>query len=177
MRARDLEREKVELAGQLEQCQVELEQVKAQVKALAALPPDKQEDVYSLRAVRINRFTGFYDKDEDGRREKLIVYLQPVDQTGDVLKAPGTASVQLWDLSRPGGQALLAQWQVGPEEIRKLWYNSLTSPSYRLTFDFAATPEMLAQPLTVKATFIDYLSGQVFNAQHVIQPRNDAPKQ
>jgi cell division protein FtsB len=35
MKVRDLEQEKARLAGQLEQCRVETEQVKAQVKALA----------------------------------------------------------------------------------------------------------------------------------------------
>jgi len=171
MKARDLEREKAQVAGQLEQCQVELEQVKAQVKARAALPPDKQKNVYALSAVTISRFTSFYDKDEDGKREKLIIYLQPVDETGDVVKAPGVVSVQLWNLNNPDGQALLGQWQVQPEEVRKLWFNTLTSPSYRLTFDVPLTPAILAQPLTVKTTFIDLLTGGVFTDQQVIQPR------
>lgn len=177
MKARDLEREKVQLAGRLEQSQVETQQLKAQIQTLAALPPSKPENLfYALSAVKISRFTDFYDKNEDGKRDKLIVYLQPVDQAGDVIKSAGIVSVQLWDLNRPDGQALLGQWQVLPGELYKLWFSTLTSTAYRLTFDMSITPEMLAQPLTVKTTFTDYLTGQVFTDQYVIQPRSSTPK-
>jgi len=178
MKTRDVEREKTQLTGQLEQCQVEVQQLKAQIQALAALPQNKPENLfYALSAVKINRFTDFYDKNEDGKRDKLIVYLQPVDQAGDAIKTAGIASVQLWNLHQPGGQALLGEWQVLPGELHKLWFNTLTSTAYRLTFEVAATPEMLAQPLTVKTTFTDYLTGQVFTDQFVIQPRPAASKQ
>jgi len=170
MKVRDLERQKAQLAAQLEQSQVELEQVKAQVKTLAALPPGRQENLYALNAVTIGRFTGFYDKDGDGKRDKLVVYLQPIDRTGDVVKAPGVASVQLWNLNDPNGQALLGQWQVPPEEVCKLWFNSLAVTAYRLTFDVPASPALLAQPLTVKITFTVDLTGQVFTDQYVIEP-------
>jgi hypothetical protein len=178
MKARDLEREKAQLSRQLEQSQVEAAQLKAQVQALAALPQNKPENLfYALSAVRISRLTDFYDKNEDGKRDKLIVYLQPVDQAGDAIKTAGIVSVQLWDLNRPAGQALLGEWQVLPGELYKLWFNTLTSTAYRLTFDVATTPEMLAQPLTVKTTFTDYLTGQVFTDQFVIQPRSGTPAQ
>jgi hypothetical protein len=171
LRVRNLEREKAHLIGQLEQAQTELEQMKNQTQALAVLPPGRQKDFYTLSAVTIGRFTGFYDKNENGKRDKLVVYVQPVDQAGDAIKAAGTVSVQLWNLNDPGGQVLLSQWQVPSEELFKLWFNTLASTAYRLTFDVALTPELLAQSLTVKATFTDALTGQVFIDQYVIQPR------
>jgi hypothetical protein len=178
MRARDLERERTQLAGRLEQSQVETEQLKAQIQTLAALPQNKPENLfYALSAVKIGRFTDFYDKNEDGKRDKLIVYLEPVDQAGDAIKTAGIVSVQLWNLNQPNGRALLGEWQVLPGELYKLWFNTLASTAYRLTFDVATTPEMLAQPLTVRSTFTDYLTGQVFTDQYVIQPRPAASKQ
>jgi hypothetical protein len=178
MKARDLEREKTQLAGQLEQSQVEAEQLKAQIQTLAVLPQNKPENLfYALSAVKIGRFTDFYDKNKDGKRDKLIVYLQPVDRAGDAVKTAGIVSVQLWNLNQPNGRALLGEWQVLPGELYKLWFSTLASTAYRLTFDVATTPEMLAQPLTVRTTFTDYLTGQVFTDQFVIQPRTAAPKQ
>jgi hypothetical protein len=172
-KVRELQMEKAQLAGQLEQSQVQVEQLKAQIKALSALPKGKDENPYVLNGVKITRYTGFYDKDGDGRREKLIVYIQPIDRDGNVFKAAGIASVQLWDLSRPSGQALLGQWQVEPAELHKLWFDALMSTSYRLMFDAPASPETLAKPLTVQVIFTDYLTGQVFTEQYVIQPRAD----
>jgi hypothetical protein len=173
VRARDLAREKAELNRQLEQQAIEIKQLQAQVQALSALPADQQENPYALTSVRITRLTNFYDKDGDGRREKLVVYLQPVDPDGDILKAAGSVNVQLWNLNQPSGKALLGQWQVGPGELRKLWFDSLVSSSYRLTFDAPVSADALAEPLTVQATFVDFLTGQIFSGQQVIEPRAD----
>jgi hypothetical protein len=35
----------------------------------------------------------------------------------------------------------------------------------------SVTPELLAQPLTIKITFTDYLTGEIFRDQQVIPPR------
>jgi hypothetical protein len=173
LKARDLAREKAELARQLEQHEIEIKQLQTQVSALSALPKDKHENPYALTSVKVTRMTNFYDKDGDGRREKLVVYLQPIDPEGDVLKAAGRVNVQLWNLNNTSGKALLGQWQVGPDELRKLWFDSLVSSSYRLTFDAPVTAEVLAAPLTVQATFIDFLTGQILSGQQVIEPRAD----
>lgn len=165
-----LQREKAQIADSLEQCQVENEQWQQQVKAMAALPKDGRENPYKLTGVRIARFTGFYDKDEDGRREKLLVYLQPIDASGDIVKAAGTVHVQLWNLDDPNGHTLIGQWQVQPAELRRFWISALVS-DYRIGFDVPLTPELLAQPLTVKITFTDYLTGEILRDQMVINPR------
>lgn len=178
MKVRDLEREKTQLAGQLEQSRAETEQMKAQVKALAVLPQDKKENqFYALSAVKIARFTDFYDKKGDGKRETLIVYVQPIDRAGDAIKTAAAVSIQLWNLSDPNGQALLGQWQVSPDDLYKRWFDTLTSTAFRLTFDAPVTPAALAQPLTVRMTFTDYLTGQVFTDQYVIQPQGGTAKE
>jgi hypothetical protein len=162
-----------ELTAQLEQCRVEVEQLGDQLEALAALPKAGQENPYRLSSVRVTRFTNFYDNNDDGRREKLIVYVQPVDLDGDVIKAAGLVGVQLWDLNRPNGQALLGEWRVQPQELRKLWLDTLVAANYRLTFDAPESLDVLADPLVVKVTFTDYLTGEVFRAQRSIDPGLD----
>ncbi len=173
MKARDLEREKTELVEQLEECRIRTEQLKAQVRALSALPEEKHENFYALRSLKITGLTNFYDKDDDGVREALVVYIKPIDQIGDIIKAAGAVHVQLWDLDKPSDQALLGEWQVQPAELQKLWFDTLVSASYRLVFDAALTAEVRAQPLTVKVTFTDYLTGEIFTAQQVIKPKID----
>jgi len=79
--------------------------------------------------------------------------------------------VQLWDLNRQDGQALLGQWHIEPNELKKLWFATLITINYRLTFDVADKIEDAEGPLTVKVAFTDYLSGRVFNEQRVIKPR------
>ena len=165
-----LEGERAALQTELGQCQVEIKQLEEQIQALSGLPKNGRENPYPLKGINVTRYTNFYDKDEDGRKEKLIVYVEPVDTEGDTLKAAGTVDVQLWNLNKPSDQALLGQWEIPPGELRKLWSKTLVSTSYRLTLNAPPGTEILSQPLTVKVTFTDYLTGKILRDQHVIEP-------
>ena len=170
LKAQKIAREKTELMRDLQQCKAENEQLAEQIKALSAIPGEQRVNPYRLESIKITRYSNFYDKDDDGKREKLIVYFGPIDREGDVFKAAGTADVQLWNLNNLNGQALLGQWRVEPDELRHTWYDTLVSASYRLTFDTPEGLDVLAEPLTAKVTFTDYLTGEIFRDQLTIDP-------
>ncbi|HEW79022.1 MAG TPA: hypothetical protein ENH34_03510, partial [Phycisphaerales bacterium] len=66
-----LREEKTQLTRQLEQSKTENKQFKKQVQVLAGLKPEvKLENLYDLQKIRIGRYTNFYDKDKDGKKEK-----------------------------------------------------------------------------------------------------------
>jgi len=81
----------------------------------------------------------------------------------------GAVDVQLWDLNKTDSEALLDEWRVEPEELKKLWFATMITINYRLTFDVADKIESMEEPLTVKVTFTDYLTGKVFKEQKVIK--------
>ena len=171
LKVQRIEREKTELMRDLQQAKAENEQLTEQIKALSAVPASKRVNPYKITSIKVTRYSNFYDKNDDGKREKFIVYFTPVDPEGDAFKAAGTANVQLWDLNNLNGQALISQWQVEPDQLRGMWYDTMVSASYRLTFDTPAELDVLANPLTVKVTFTDYLTGEVFRDQQPIDPR------
>jgi len=167
----NLTEQKTQLEDQLEQTRAENKQLKKQMHVLSGLPEQvKGENLYRLGKIVIGGYTGFFDKDKDGEKEKLIVYIQPIDEEGDIVKATGAVDVQLWDLNKEEGQALLGQWRVEPGELKKLWFATLININYKLTFDIADKVKSFDEPLTVKLTFTDYLSGKVFKEQKVIKP-------
>lgn len=167
-----LTEEKSQLARQVEQNKSENEQLKKRVKVLTSLPEEvKLENLSQLKAIKIGGYTDLYDKNEDSKFETLIVHIQPIDEEGDKIKAAGAVDVQLWDLNKTDGQALLGQWHVEPDELRKHWVTFLVI-NYRLTFDVADKIEDFTEPLTVKVTFTDYLTGRVFKEQKVIKPQS-----
>jgi hypothetical protein len=168
-----IEREKTELMRDLQQARAENEQLAQQIKALSAIPAEKRVNPYKISSIKITRYSNFYDKDDDGKREKFIVYFTPIDPEGDALKAAGTVNVQLWDLNNLNGQALVGQWQVEPEPLRGMWFDTLVSASYRLVFDTPEELDILANPLTVKVTFTDFLTGEIVRDQQPIDPRLD----
>ncbi len=166
-----LRQERTQLTRQFEQSKSENEQLEEHIQFLTGLPPEaKLEYIDRLQRIKIGGYTNLYDKNKDGRKEKLIVHIQPIDHDGDIIKAAGAVDVQLWDLNKDNGQALLAQWHFEPNELKKLWSAKFLTTSYRFTFDVADKIDEFEEPLTVKATFTDYLTGKVFKEQKVIKP-------
>ena len=165
-----LTQENTRLQKQAEQYISENKDLKDQIQVLSGLPKNVWlENLNRLEKVKIGRYTGFFDKDNDDKKEKLIVYIQPTDEQGDALKAVGTVEVQLWDLNKTDGEAMLGRWKIEPDELRKLWFETLVSIYYRMTFDVADIIEGLEEPLTVKVTFTDYMTGKVFKEQKAIK--------
>jgi hypothetical protein len=165
-----LRREKTSLERQIEQFEAERQQFKGQLRVLAGLEGKTFENIYRVERVEVTRYTNLYDKDKDGRDEKLIVYIQPIDEQGDVVKATGEVDVQLWDLDRSAGEALLEKWHVGPGRLEQSWSATLLAINYRLVFDVSDELDAVEGPLTVKVTFTDYLTGKVFKEQKTIKP-------
>ena len=167
-----LKQEKKQLARQIEQSETENRQLEKQLQVLSDLPAEARfKSLYNLQKIKLTGYTNLYDKDKDGRYETLIVYIQPIDEEGDIVKAAGAVDVQLWDLNKESGEALLGQWNVEPDELKKSWFATLIIINYRLTFDVAGLIASDEEALTVKVTFTDYLSGKVFEEQKVIKPR------
>lgn len=170
LKIEQLTQEKARLEKELAQSNSEKEQLKQQVQSLSGLPKSvRLDNLYRLQRVKIHRYTDLLDEDEDGKMEKLVVYLQPIDDQGDIIKATGAVNVQLWDLNQTNGEALLGKWSVNVDELKKRWVTFLVT-NYRLKFDLAEQIEHFERPLTVKVAFTDYLSGKVFNEQRVIEP-------
>jgi hypothetical protein len=164
--------EKQQLQEQIARSESEKEQLKEQLQTLSGLPEGvRLENMYSLERIKIGRLSGFFDKDDDGKRETLIVYVAPIDNDGDGIKATGSMNVQLWDLNKPGSEAMLGEWDIPPGELKKVWFKTIMAVNYRLTFDVSDKVESFDEPLTAKVSFTDYLSGKVFEDQKVIKPR------
>jgi hypothetical protein len=102
--------EETGLRSKLEQVERENERLKKQNEMLSELPGEKRAGaVYKVQAVRIGNYTNIYKEEEDGEKEKLIVYVSPIDETGDAVKAAGEVKIQLWDLSKKENNAQLGQ--------------------------------------------------------------------
>ncbi|MBN1124642.1 MAG: hypothetical protein JXA82_06520 [Sedimentisphaerales bacterium] len=168
-RVDDMGKQRNDLEYRITELEKENQDLQARVESLSAISPDKRVDVFAgLKEVELVDRTGFYDKDEDDVLESLIVYLKPIDTTGDVVKLPGKVEVQLWDLNADTGGALLGEWTVEPADLKNQWSGTFMTYYYRLTFPVADRIKDRSKELTVKVVFTDYVTGRTFRMQQAI---------
>ena len=164
-----LEQENTVLKSRVASLENQNDDLVGQVQILSKLDKNVRfEAVATLSRIEITKRTALYDKDSDGKHEKLIVYLKPYDKTGDIIKAAGTVNLQLWDLNSDSQGALLGEWNIQPQELQKLWMGALMTDYFRLVYDIGDVVKDTSKDLTVKVKFTDYLTGKVFSAQKVI---------
>ena len=169
---RDLQAAKNQLETKTERLEEENRQLLEQCSALAFLDREVRLSALDrLMEIRIARGTALTDENRDGKPETLRVHLEPVDQAGDVVKAPGEVKVSLWYLNPAAGDYLVGEWTVSPEELKTKWGRSLMGTYYRLMWDAAALLPEKPDDLTVKVKFTDYLTGKVLKAQSPLQVR------
>ncbi len=166
----NLKNENTELSLKVQSLQQENVQLTDQVNTLSSLDKDvRLNSLDTLDKIRIAKRTGLYDKDEDGTRETLAVYIETLDTAQDFIKAVGTAQVELWDLDANPTAAKLAEWSLTPEQLHPLWGGNVFAGYYRLSFPVAGIVTGQEKTLTVKVTFTDTLSGKVLRDQTTIE--------
>ncbi|HBG27265.1 MAG: hypothetical protein A2Y10_12625 [Planctomycetes bacterium GWF2_41_51] len=147
----------------------EIAQLKKQVESLMGLNKQARTEALSTLAnVELTNRSDLYSKDDDKKKETLVVYIKPIDDMGDVVKAAGLVEVELWNLNAPPKDATLGQWKIEPDELKKYWTSSLMSTHYKLQFNVGDVLTGSEKELTLKVKFTDYLTGKVFKGQKVI---------
>ena len=135
-----------------------------QVEKLQMLGPKRMEMLFHVERIELGRYTGGVDRDGRPGDDSIRIFLRPIDQDGSVLKAAGEATVELYDLAAAPGEKLVGKrsWSVG--ELRKQWASGFISYHYSLECPWAAGPPAHDE-ITVRVTFVDYLTGKTFTAQ------------
>jgi hypothetical protein len=158
--------------GNCARAAAENKQLKEQLETLMGIDkPARIEALSTLASIELTNRSGLYDKNNDGKKEMLIVYLKPIDDMGDVVKAAGEVEIQLWNLNAKPQESLLKEWAIEPKELKKDWSGSLLTCYYKMPFDVNSVLTGKEKDLTLKAQFTDYLTGKVLKAQSVISSK------
>ena len=157
-----------ELSMQVQHLEAENTQLTGQVNTLSTLDAAARlESLDTLEKIHIGKRTGFYDKDDNGTNETLVVYLEPLDTTQDYIKAVGRVDIELWDLNAADDRAKLAEWTLEPNELHKTWGGTIFAGYYRIKLPLEIPPNQQKE-YTLKVSFTDYLTGKVLTDQKVL---------
>lgn len=163
-----LSKQNTDLKVQVDHLQKENQVLSDQIKQLAGLAPQQRLDVLpAAKTIKINKHSGLFDKNGDGKADRLVVHLEVLDSDGDSIKAAGSAVIELWDLNAEPANARLGVWEIAPTTFKTLWGRGLMSNYFRIELPLS---EPLAEKsrYTLKVTFTDYLTGRVLEAQDTV---------
>lgn len=136
-----------------------------QIEQLQRLGAGRLEKLFVVTRIRLGRHTGGYGSDPL-RHEGIKVYLEPIDGDGSVVKAAGEVTIQLFDLTAGAGDTRLGAYEFALDDIGKYWYGGAFTNRY--VFECPWGDRRPAQPeITVRAGFVDALTGKTFTAQTV----------
>lgn len=153
---------------QLARQKAEIDELTKQLAAARGFTNDDLQNVFYPTKLVIAPLSGGYDIDGRPGDEGVVLYLQPVDAAGDVLKVAGEIRIQLYDLANPPAENLIGQYVIPVEQARDLWYGKLMTNHYTIKCPWPSGPP--AHPdITVHATFIEYLTKRVVSTQGVVK--------
>src|SRR5258708_18249976 len=134
-----LRRENQALQKQVEQLkrQVEADQqiiagLRDRVGVLPTLPTTRLAELFTTHGLEFGRLTGGVDLDPNkSGDEGFAVYVVPVDQAADKLKAAGTVDIDAFDLSDLS-HPLVGHWHFDLKQSTAAWTNVLLEYNYAL---------------------------------------------
>lgn len=120
-------------------------------------PPETVED-FEVERISLGMLTGSADWDGKPGDDGIIVYLYPLDRSGDTVKRAGDCTFELFDLRR-SEHPLVMKWHVAAAEAAGLWQTFPGCYRFKLSWQGPVPPP--PQPV-LKATFLT-LSGREFS--------------
>lgn len=172
----ELRRQVQDLESQIAAMKTQREGDRATIRALEqqraegsvpALPQERLDQLFTTHGIRFGRLTGGVDLGPaTPGDEALRVYVVPIDQHSQPLKAAGAFVIEAFDLSRPD-EARLGRWEFDVEQSAKNWYGEFMQYTYAFNAPWDRAPS--GEQVTVRVTFRDALTGREFTAQSVVR--------
>ncbi len=133
------------------------------------------DDLFVVDEVRIPSRSGGIDLDGTPGDDGIVIYIQPVDAAGDVIKAAGAITVQLTDLTDVGTPRTIATREyTDPDEIKKSWYGGFLTNHYSFKIPFPESVGRVPAEMHVRVLFLDWLTGREFTASTTVKVQSAA---
>jgi len=133
---------------------------------LPTLPNDRLERLFTTHRIEVARLSGGGKVKHDSPGDDCIkVHVEPVDQTGDAIKAAGSVVIEAFDLNDPEHRQI-GHWEFSNDDLRKSWVATFLMNEYVLTCPLREPPKH--PQITVNATFNDELTQRTFTAQRAV---------
>jgi len=146
--------------------QAESARKQKRIDTLVGIDAGRLEKLNRPTTLKFGKYAGGADLDGEPGHDGVKVYLSPIDQHGDVIKAAGTVKIQLYDLAAARDQTLIGQYEFSADEVSKAFSSGFISYHFTFTCPWKPAPPK-NEEITIRAEFTDYLTGKKLSAQKV----------
>lgn len=161
-----------ELKDELDRCAIYNQTMEAELRSLRGelgLPPaGGPVGAYPVQTLALGRQTGGRSNDSCPGDDSLQVQIEPRDPDNQAIKAPGTALIQVQEVTKEGLKRPLSQWEIPPDQMRRSWKNGLLTTGYVLNLPWKVWPT--TEKLHVSALF-QLPDGRTFGADKDVTVR------
>jgi hypothetical protein len=128
-------------------------------------PGEGAATAYPVRALTLGRGTGGYASDNGPGDDALQVVMEPRDPEGHAVKAPGSALIQVVEVTPEGLKRPLSEWDIPPPQLRRCWRSGLFTTGYSLLLPWKVWPSTPKLRVTAQLRLAD---GRTFEADRDI---------
>ncbi len=138
-----------------------IDALQSRATTVPTLPNERVEALFTTHGLRFGKLTGGADLDpERPGDEGLKIFVVPIDDRGDALKAAGGFTVEAFDLS-DAAEPLVGTWTFPAAEAATWWFGQGLLYEYVLTCPWQNRIPA-ADKLTIQVTFTDALTLRQF---------------
>jgi hypothetical protein len=138
-----------------------------EVAGAPGVTPKKLEELEVPVRIDLERLSGGYNDDGQPGDDGIVLYIQPIDRNGDVIKAAGSIKVTLLDLANSPDQYIIDECQFDVKKTRELWYGQLWTHHYTVHCPWQPGRPPRHDEITARVEFQDLLTGKTLTAQGV----------
>lgn len=151
------------------ECETRSAELETRIKNQPRLANVDIDDLFVVDQIKIASRSGGIDLDGKPGDEGVVVYIQPVDAAGDVIKAAGAITIQLIDLTNVGSPKALATMEYSdPDTVKKSWYGGFLTNHYSFKIPFPESMDRIPPELHVRAVFLDWLTGRELTSSKTV---------
>lgn len=170
----EVQRELLQTQEQVRQLQTDvaareqaLAMMKNQTAQLRGLEPQNLEQLIVPVRIELASQSGGFDSDDQPGDDGIVLYVQPIDRDGHVVKAAGSITVTLLDLANPPEDYVVGKYHFDINKTRELWAGRLWTHHFTVRCPWFQGRPPAHNEITARVEFLDLLTGQTLTTQGV----------
>ena len=153
------------LEHQLADEQATVRSLQDRVATARGLNPDELKQLAVPVRIQLASQSGGYTEGDKPGHVGVVLYIQPIDQDGDVVKAIGSLRVTLLDLTEPTSPQVFATYDFDVPTMKTLWYGRLMTNHFTVRCPWPPGEAPTFNRITAVVEFTDLLTGRVLTIE------------